>query len=51
MRNRNVLSGYRKIPPGIGNNKIYAFALAGGKDRGENSNDDHDHSGDHDKQE
>jgi polyvinyl alcohol dehydrogenase (cytochrome) len=30
-------SGYRNIPPGIGNNKVYAFTLAGGKDRGEPS--------------
>jgi polyvinyl alcohol dehydrogenase (cytochrome) len=44
-------SGYRNIPPGIGNNKVYAFTLAGEKDRGENSNDDRDHSGDHEKQE
>jgi polyvinyl alcohol dehydrogenase (cytochrome) len=25
-------SGYRNIPPGIGNNKVYAFTLAGSKD-------------------
>jgi polyvinyl alcohol dehydrogenase (cytochrome) len=37
-------SGYGNIPPGIGNNKVYAFDLAGSKDRG-------DHSGDHDEQE
>ncbi len=43
-------SGYRNIQ-GTGNNKVFAFSLAGEKDRGENSNDDHDHSGDHDKQE
>ena len=30
-------SGYRNIPPGIGNNKVYAFSLAGAKDRGERS--------------
>ncbi len=30
-------SGYRNIPPGIGNNKVYAFTLAGSKDRGEHS--------------
>src|SRR5258707_3525216 len=30
-------SGYRNIPPGIGNNKVYAFTLAGEKDRGEHS--------------
>jgi polyvinyl alcohol dehydrogenase (cytochrome) len=38
-------SGYRNIPPGIGNNKVYAFTLAGEKDRGDHSN-DHDHSAD-----
>jgi len=45
-------SGYRNIPPGIGNNKVYAFDLAGGKDRGDNPghDHDHDHSGDHGKQ-
>jgi polyvinyl alcohol dehydrogenase (cytochrome) len=41
-------SGYRNIPPGIGNNKVYAFTLAGEKDR--EHFDDHDHSGDQDKQ-
>jgi polyvinyl alcohol dehydrogenase (cytochrome) len=41
-------SGYRNIPPGIGNNKVYAFTLAGAKDRGEHS-DDHDRSGDQGK--
>jgi hypothetical protein len=30
-------SGYRNIPPGIGNNKVYAFSLASEKDRGEHS--------------
>jgi polyvinyl alcohol dehydrogenase (cytochrome) len=40
-------SGYRNIPPGIGNNKVYAFTLAGAKDRGEPSD---DHSGDQGKQ-
>jgi polyvinyl alcohol dehydrogenase (cytochrome) len=30
-------SGYRNIPPGIGNNKVYAFSLAGSKDGGANS--------------
>jgi len=25
-------SGYRSVPPGIGNNKVYAFTLAGSKD-------------------
>jgi polyvinyl alcohol dehydrogenase (cytochrome) len=37
-------SGYRNIPPGIGNNKVYAFTLAGGQ-----HSDSHDHSGDHGK--
>jgi polyvinyl alcohol dehydrogenase (cytochrome) len=40
-------SGYRNIPPGIGNNKVYAFTLAGEKDRAEHSD---DHSGDQGKQ-
>jgi polyvinyl alcohol dehydrogenase (cytochrome) len=40
-------SGYRNIE-GTGNNKVFAFSLAGEKDRGEHS-DDHDHSGDHGK--
>jgi polyvinyl alcohol dehydrogenase (cytochrome) len=30
-------SGYRNIPPGIGNNKVYAFSLTGSRDRGEHS--------------
>ena len=30
-------SGYRSLPPGTGNNKVYAFTLAGSKDGGENS--------------
>jgi len=30
-------SGYRNIPPGIGNNKVYAFTLTGSRDRGEHS--------------
>ena len=30
-------SGYRNIPPGIGNNKVYAFTLAGSKDGGGDS--------------
>jgi polyvinyl alcohol dehydrogenase (cytochrome) len=30
-------SGYRNVPPGTGNNKVYAFALAGSKDGGDNS--------------
>jgi polyvinyl alcohol dehydrogenase (cytochrome) len=25
-------SGYRSVPPGIGNNKVYAFTLAGSED-------------------
>jgi polyvinyl alcohol dehydrogenase (cytochrome) len=32
-------SGYRNIPPGIGNNKVFAFSLAGEKDHGEHSGD------------
>jgi polyvinyl alcohol dehydrogenase (cytochrome) len=32
-------SGYRRIPPGIGNNKVFAFSLAGAKDRGDDSDD------------
>jgi polyvinyl alcohol dehydrogenase (cytochrome) len=39
-------SGYRSIRPGIGNNKVYAFTLAGEKDRGERSDDDDKHSDD-----
>jgi polyvinyl alcohol dehydrogenase (cytochrome) len=38
-------SGYRNIQ-GIGNNKVFAFSLAGEKDHGEHSGDS-DHSGDH----
>jgi polyvinyl alcohol dehydrogenase (cytochrome) len=34
-------SGYRNIPPGIGNNKVYAFTLSGSKDR-EGQRDNHD---------
>jgi polyvinyl alcohol dehydrogenase (cytochrome) len=30
-------SGYRNIPPGIGNNKVYAFTLAGENNHGANS--------------
>jgi len=30
-------SGYRNIPPGIGNNKVYAFTLAGSKNGGGDS--------------
>jgi polyvinyl alcohol dehydrogenase (cytochrome) len=40
-------SGYRNIPPGIGNNKVYAFTLAGEKDPADHSD---DHSGDQSKQ-
>ena len=39
-------SGYRNIPPGIGNNKVFAFSLAGEKDHGEHSG-DRDRSDDH----
>ena len=38
-------SGYREIA-GTGNNKVYAFTLAGEKDRGERSDDQGDHSQD-----
>jgi polyvinyl alcohol dehydrogenase (cytochrome) len=30
-------SGYRNIPPGIGNDKVYAFTVAGSDDQGEHS--------------
>jgi polyvinyl alcohol dehydrogenase (cytochrome) len=30
-------SGYRSLPPGTGNNKVYAFILAGSKDEGGDS--------------
>src|SRR5712672_2063621 len=39
-------SGYRNIPPGIGNNKVFAFSLANEKDHGEHSG-DNDHSDNH----
>jgi polyvinyl alcohol dehydrogenase (cytochrome) len=39
-------SGYRNIQ-GTGNNKVYAFSLGGEKDRGEHSEDNDGHSGDH----
>jgi len=41
-------SGYRNIQ-GTGNNKVYAFSLAGEKDSGKQSNSDHggNHAGDH----
>jgi FOG: WD40-like repeat len=32
-------SGYRKIAPGIGNNKVFAFSLGGAKDHDDDSND------------
>jgi len=32
-------SGYRNIPPGIGNNKVYAFTVAGSNDQGDDSDD------------
>src|SRR5258708_25575741 len=38
-------SGYREIA-GTGNNKVFAFSLAGAKEHGGQSGDDHDHSGD-----
>jgi len=43
-------SGYRNIPPGIGNNKVYAFSLAGEKDRGEQSDGDNNHADNHGEQ-
>jgi len=36
-------SGYRNIPPGIGNNKIYAFTVPGSDDQGEHSGDQGEH--------
>ena len=44
-------SGYRNIPPGIGNNKVYAFSLASAKDRGEQSDRGDNHSDNHGEQE
>jgi polyvinyl alcohol dehydrogenase (cytochrome) len=41
-------SGYRRIPPGIGNNKVFAFSLAGAKDRGDDSDDKKDRGDDSD---
>ena len=38
-------SGYREVA-GTGNNKVYAFSLAGSKDRSERSDDPDDHSRD-----
>ena len=43
-------SGYRNIQ-GTGNNKVFAFGLAGEKDHGEHSGHDQDQSGDHGKKE
>ena len=40
-------SGYRSIQ-GTGNNKVYAFSLAGENDHGEHSGDNDDHNHDHD---
>jgi polyvinyl alcohol dehydrogenase (cytochrome) len=31
-------SGYKNIPPGVGNNKVYAFTLTGTKNGGDDSN-------------
>ena len=39
-------SGYREIS-GTGNNKVFAFTLAGAKEHGEHSGGEHGHSGDH----
>jgi polyvinyl alcohol dehydrogenase (cytochrome) len=39
-------SGYREIS-GTGNNKVFAFTLAGAKEHGKHSGGDHGHSGDH----
>jgi polyvinyl alcohol dehydrogenase (cytochrome) len=39
-------SGYRNIPPGIGNNKVYAFTLAGSEHGGANSDHHDEHSND-----
>jgi polyvinyl alcohol dehydrogenase (cytochrome) len=41
-------SGYRNIA-GTGNNKVYAFTLAGVEDRGEHSDDQGKHSDDQDE--
>jgi polyvinyl alcohol dehydrogenase (cytochrome) len=42
-------SGYGKIPPGIGNNKVYAFSLADPDRRGEHSGDQGEKSDDEGK--
>src|SRR5246127_4247435 len=39
-------SGYREIS-GTGNNKVFAFSLAGAKGHGENSNQENGHNGEH----
>src|SRR5260221_4129000 len=39
-------SGYREIA-GTGNNKVFAFSLAGAKEHGEQSSANHDRSGEH----
>ncbi len=36
-------SGYRNIPPGTGNNKVYAFTVSDSGDRGEHSDDQGEH--------
>jgi polyvinyl alcohol dehydrogenase (cytochrome) len=36
-------SGYRNIPPGIGNNKVYAFTVAGSDERGGHPDDQGEH--------
>ena len=36
-------SGYRNIPPGTGNNKVYAFTVSDSDDRGEHSDDQGEH--------
>jgi polyvinyl alcohol dehydrogenase (cytochrome) len=43
-------SGYREIA-GTGNNKVFAFSLAGAKEHGQQSGDDNNRSGDHNGQE
>ena len=37
-------SGYRRIPPGVGNNKVFAFTLGGANNRGKHSDDGGDRS-------
>src|SRR5882672_9614129 len=36
-------SGYRNIRPGTGNNKLYAFTVAGSDDHDDQSDDHHEH--------